>query len=90
MGAKQSRSNSKSSIKNKTSSGKIGTIADKNGEDDSSGENSFKDKRIENYGSIDAFSSQKNNYDSHGDKYGGRTRAEQARIDQLGDDMYFH
>ena len=90
MGAKQSRSNNKSSIKNKTSSSKIGTIVDKNDVNHSSGENSFKDKRIDNYGSIDAFSSQKNNYDSHGDKYGGRTRAEQARIDQLGDDMYFH
>ena len=90
MGAKQSRSNNKSSIKNKTSSSKIGTIADKNDVNHPSSNNSFKDKRIDNYGSIDAFNSQKNNSDSDRDKYGGRTRAEQARIDQLGDDMYFH
>ena len=60
MGAKQSRSNNKSSIKNKNSSSKIGKNADKNGEGDSSGNNSFKDKRIDNYGSVDAFNSQKN------------------------------
>ena len=90
MGAKQSRSNNKSSIKNKTSSSKIGKNADKNDVNHSSGNNSFKDKRIDNYGSVDAFNSQKNKYDSDGDEYCGRTRAEQARLDRFGDDMYFH
>ena len=82
MGSSHSSQSDNNNSKNRNSNSKnnIGNI-DKNNSTKYSKRNNN-----ENYGSIESL---KNILAENG-KYGGRTRAEQARIDQLGDDMYFH